>query len=420
MDFDEVADELYEVPPEEFVALRKVRQDDAQADGDRALAADIGALPKPSVAAWVCNLLVRAHREEIPGLVQLGELLREAQQNLAGEAVAARRDTQRSSADRRPSAGRSASLARERGLRGRAAPSPARSRTPSAPRWADPEAAAALLTGRLTAPMFYRRRSRHSHPAAGTCGSACLPWDRSPRAKRPAEKRANLRGPQRTSADERRAGHGSEETGEEAAARGRGTPSSGAGGGPGRRPSEAPSGSPMRHAEAAGGGASPGRASSTSGARSCRGARPPRSPTSWPRPSARSGRRDGPAEVGLSGRRKAADHEAADAERLPATAPSPTPRSSPRSERLPDPGAGRDRARTPIRGGLRDRTTDPPADHSRSGDDVAEAIEVAERGSSVQEVHDRPQDSTPGTAPVERTAGDPEMTEGQVVLGDDD
>ena len=33
--------------------------------------------------------------------------------------------------------------------------------------------------------------------------------------------------------------------------------------------------------------------------------------------------------------------------------------------------------------------TDPFADHSRSGDDVAEAIEVAERGSSVQEMHDR-------------------------------
>jgi hypothetical protein len=58
------------------------------------------------------------------------------------------------------------------------------------------------------------------------------------------------------------------------------------------------------------------------------------------------------------------------------------------------------------------------ADHSRSGEDVAEAIEVAERGSSVQEVHDRPQDSKPGEAPVEQAAGDPEMTEGQVVLGE--
>jgi hypothetical protein len=57
-------------------------------------------------------------------------------------------------------------------------------------------------------------------------------------------------------------------------------------------------------------------------------------------------------------------------------------------------------------------------DHSRSGEDVIEAIEVAERGSSVEEVHGNPEDAKSGEAPVERAAGDPEMTEGQVVLGE--
>ena len=56
-------------------------------------------------------------------------------------------------------------------------------------------------------------------------------------------------------------------------------------------------------------------------------------------------------------------------------------------------------------------------DHSRSGADIAEAIEVAEHGTSVQQVHDRGTENTSGDAPVERTAGDPEMTEGQVVYG---
>ena len=60
------------------------------------------------------------------------------------------------------------------------------------------------------------------------------------------------------------------------------------------------------------------------------------------------------------------------------------------------------------------------ADHSRSGDDIAEAIGVAERGSSVEEVHDRGTEATSGEAPVERSAGDPEMTEGQVAYGNDD
>ena len=59
------------------------------------------------------------------------------------------------------------------------------------------------------------------------------------------------------------------------------------------------------------------------------------------------------------------------------------------------------------------------ADHSRSGDDIAEAIGVAERGSSVEEIHDRGTEAKSGEAPVERSAGDPEMTEGQVVYGSD-
>ena len=60
---------------------------------------------------------------------------------------------------------------------------------------------------------------------------------------------------------------------------------------------------------------------------------------------------------------------------------------------------------------------DDPADHSLSGPDVAAAVRVAEEGTAVQEVHGLP--GAPGTAPVEQVAGDPEMTEGQVVLGEE-
>ena len=66
------------------------------------------------------------------------------------------------------------------------------------------------------------------------------------------------------------------------------------------------------------------------------------------------------------------------------------------------------------------RTGDTSPDHSRSGNDIAEAIGVAERGTRVEEVHDRGTEATSGTAPVERTAGDPEMTEGQVAYGSDE
>jgi hypothetical protein len=85
MDLADVADELYAVPPEDFIAERNAARDRAKAAGDKALAADIGGLPKPSTAAWVCNLLVRRQHEEIAQLIELGGLMREAQVNLSGE-----------------------------------------------------------------------------------------------------------------------------------------------------------------------------------------------------------------------------------------------------------------------------------------------------------------------------------------------
>jgi hypothetical protein len=60
---------------------------------------------------------------------------------------------------------------------------------------------------------------------------------------------------------------------------------------------------------------------------------------------------------------------------------------------------------------------DDPADHARSGSDVADAVRVAEQGTAIDEVHGVP--GAPGTAPVEQVRDDPEMTEGQVVLGED-
>jgi hypothetical protein len=57
-----------------------------------------------------------------------------------------------------------------------------------------------------------------------------------------------------------------------------------------------------------------------------------------------------------------------------------------------------------------------PADHARSGDDVLDAVRVAEQGTGIDEVHGLP--GAPGSAPVEQVRDDPEMTEGQVVLGE--
>jgi hypothetical protein len=152
VELDEVAGELYEVPPEEFIALRTTRQDDAKAEGDKALAKEIGALPKPSDAAWACNLLVRWHREEIEGLVELGGLLREAQENLAGDqlrALSSQRNQLISALTRQATA-----LAREHGRPVSSSVTDQVEETLRAA-MADPGAGEALLTGRITSSMSY-------------------------------------------------------------------------------------------------------------------------------------------------------------------------------------------------------------------------------------------------------------------------
>jgi hypothetical protein len=152
VEFDEVADELYAVPPEDFIALRTARQDEAKDDGDKALAKQIGALPKPSAAAWAANLLVRSKRAEIEGLVELGGLLREAQETLAGDELKAlnRQRAQLLSALTR----QASALAREHG---RPISSSVAGQVEETLRAAmtEPEAGEALLSGRLTSPMSY-------------------------------------------------------------------------------------------------------------------------------------------------------------------------------------------------------------------------------------------------------------------------
>lgn len=56
----------------------------------------------------------------------------------------------------------------------------------------------------------------------------------------------------------------------------------------------------------------------------------------------------------------------------------------------------------------------------RSGETVAEAVEVAADGTRHGGVLRPPEESTPGTSPVERTYGDPAMTGGRLVGDPDD
>ncbi|MEU7723435.1 hypothetical protein [Streptomyces tibetensis] len=84
MDYDSVADELYALRPQEFTAARASAVAAARTAGDRELAARIHALRRPSLAAWVSNLLVRSSPGEVEPLLRLGEGLRQAHQDLDG------------------------------------------------------------------------------------------------------------------------------------------------------------------------------------------------------------------------------------------------------------------------------------------------------------------------------------------------
>ncbi|HEY1540540.1 MAG TPA: hypothetical protein VGF63_14150 [Solirubrobacteraceae bacterium] len=79
-------DELYDLPPDRFVAERGAIARALRGEKRRDDAAAVAALRKPSVAAWVVNQLVRTRGAEIRALCDAGDALRAAQAALlAGE-----------------------------------------------------------------------------------------------------------------------------------------------------------------------------------------------------------------------------------------------------------------------------------------------------------------------------------------------
>ncbi|WP_433792182.1 hypothetical protein [Actinoplanes sp. CA-252034] len=82
---DAVVRRLYEAPPDGFVAARAAAIEDARKAGDRDTAKRLAALKKPTVAAWVVNLVALRRPELIEQLVELAAALRAAQRELLGD-----------------------------------------------------------------------------------------------------------------------------------------------------------------------------------------------------------------------------------------------------------------------------------------------------------------------------------------------
>ncbi len=86
-DLASAAEELYALSPGDFTAARDERVAQARTSGNRDLARAIGALRRPTVSAWLVNQLAREAGDQVGELLALGESLRRAQQDLAGEQV---------------------------------------------------------------------------------------------------------------------------------------------------------------------------------------------------------------------------------------------------------------------------------------------------------------------------------------------
>jgi hypothetical protein len=66
---DAEAERLYGLPLDEFTAARDTRARELRQDGERESAAEVAALRKPVLAAWVVNMLARDERGDIRELV---------------------------------------------------------------------------------------------------------------------------------------------------------------------------------------------------------------------------------------------------------------------------------------------------------------------------------------------------------------
>jgi hypothetical protein len=197
VDLDEAADALYALPRDEFTAARDARVVEARTSGDKALVTALRRLRRPTVAAWLVNRMARRRPEDLAELTTLGESLRAAHQQLDGAAL------RRLSERRRELVTALARGVRELGEEAGEAVSDAVSRELEgmfAAALADPDAARALVSGRLSSPRELDDAATLNWPATAPGARprpAPPPPDPAPNAPEPNAPEPNGPGPGR-------------------------------------------------------------------------------------------------------------------------------------------------------------------------------------------------------------------------------
>jgi chromosome segregation ATPase len=152
VDLDAAADQLYALAPDQldgFASRRAELAGQARADGDRALAGQIGKLRKPVQAAALVNQLVREQSAAVADLTDLAHALREAHRHLRGN------ELRQLSERRQQVLGKLISLARKAGRRSVTDSVLDQVRATFEAAIADEAAEEAVLSGRLTAALSY-------------------------------------------------------------------------------------------------------------------------------------------------------------------------------------------------------------------------------------------------------------------------
>jgi DNA repair exonuclease SbcCD ATPase subunit len=144
----EIADELYGLPQDEFTPARDAKAKELKAE--KALAAAVKKLKKPSVAAWVVNLFVRRETQQVEQVIAVGTALREAQEGMDGAELRALTKQRRQLTSAVTQQART--LAKDEGVKVTPAVSDQVEATLTAA-MLDPECARAVRSGLLTAAL---------------------------------------------------------------------------------------------------------------------------------------------------------------------------------------------------------------------------------------------------------------------------
>jgi len=181
VDEEALADDLYAVPPSAFMAARSSAVAEARAAGEKAVAARLTGLRKPTVSAWLCNQLVRTVPDDVAAALDLGAEIRDA--TVAGDRDALRTASRRRTTLLTDLVARARVIADEHGQTLTAEMQREIESTFTAAA-ADAAAAEQVLSGRLTSPLTFEGLG---------FDQGALPPPRDPAASRPAPKTAPKR-----------------------------------------------------------------------------------------------------------------------------------------------------------------------------------------------------------------------------------